>query len=219
MATSPDFTPALGRHELTGQYDRVIALMTRESRWRSRLLAVIDPKAGETVVDLGAGTGSLAVLVKARAPDCRVIAVDPDPAALEIARAKAAAAGRDIEFVEALGEAQVLSPEVADTVVSSLVLHQCSTAAKAGLLRNAHRLLRSGGRLWIADYGLQRTALMSLLFRQVRALDGYENTRANKDGEIPAMMADAGFGEVVERSVTATPTGSISIYGGVKIGA
>lgn len=219
MTEFRDFTPALGRPELTSKYDQVIAVMTRERRWRARLLAALAPAAGETIVDLGAGTGSMALLIKEAVPECHVIGVDPDPEVLAIARAKVEAAGRQVQFVQAAGEAPVLSDAVADKVLSSLVLHQCTQAAKEGLLANAFRLLKPGGRLLIADYGLQRTPLMSMLFRQVRALDGYESTRANKDGEIPKLVAEAGFHDVSELSVTPTPTGSISVYVGSKAGA
>ncbi|WP_293384912.1 hypothetical protein [Phenylobacterium sp. SCN 70-31] len=37
MSEQKDFVPALGRPELTGDYDRVIAVMTRERRWRAAL--------------------------------------------------------------------------------------------------------------------------------------------------------------------------------------
>lgn len=215
----PDaFTPALGHPELTHQYDRVIAVMTRERRWRARLLHALAPAAGDTIVDIGSGTGTMALLVKQAAPAARVVAVDPDPDVRTIAEAKAVAAGVEIEFSTAMGDATHLpiGPGQADKVMSSLVLHQCSPQAKAGILANAIMLLRVGGRLLIADYGLQRTLLMDMLFRQVRALDGFENTRPNKNGEIPAMIAAAGFDGVEELSVTQTPTGSISLYSAWK---
>lgn len=216
MADPNDFTPALGRAEFTPQYDRVIAIMTRERRWRARLLTALAPAAGETIVDLGGGTGTMALLVKKARPECEVVVVDPDPAVLNIARGKAQASGHELRFIGATGADTGLPDGVADAVISSLVLHQCTQEAKEGILREAHRLLRPGGRLLIADYGLQRTVLMSMLFRQVRALDGYENTRANKDGEIPGLIAMAGFSGVSELSVIATPTGSISIYAAAK---
>ncbi|MBP7703691.1 MAG: methyltransferase domain-containing protein [Caulobacter sp.] len=219
MTDPQDFTPALGRAELTPQYDQVIAVMTRERRWRGRLLTALAPAAGEVIVDLGGGTGSLALLIKDAAPGCEVVIVDPDPEVLGIARGKMQASRHRVELVRATGDATSLPDGLADAVVSSLVLHQCTQEAKEGLLREAHRLLKPRGRLLIADYGLQRTMLMSMLFRQVRALDGYENTRANKDGEIPGLIAKAGFLDVSELSVTATPTGSISLYAAAKTGA
>lgn len=210
------YTPALGSHELTADYDRVIGVMTRERRWRARMLNALAPEAGETIVDLGAGTGSFALLVKEACPETRFVAVDPDPEVRAIAEAKCA--GHAVEFVTAMGDAPL--PAVpdgsADKVTCSLVLHQCPMAAKTGILANAFRLLRPGGRLLISDYGMQRSLLMHMLFKQVRALDGYENTRANKDGMIPMLMEKAGFSRVEELHVTPTPTGSISLYSGWK---
>lgn len=217
MADDREFTPALGRSDLTTQYDRVVALMTRERRWRRKLLTALAPAPADTIVDLGAGTGSMALFIKGAEPRSKVVGVDPDPAVLDIARAKIAAAGHDVQLVEAFGDASVLPDGCADKVVSTLVLHQCSHDAKVGLLRNAHRMLKPGGRLLVADYGFQRTALMAMLFRQVRALDGYANTRANKNGEIPGLIAAAGFGEVAEIDVVNTPTGSISVYAATKL--
>lgn len=217
MTDAREFTPALGRSDLTTQYDRVVALMTRERRWRRKLLTALAPAPADTIVDLGAGTGSMALLIKGAEPRSKVVGVDPDPAVLDIARAKIDAAGHDVQLIEAFGDATVLPDGCADKVVSTLVLHQCSHDAKVGLLRNAHRMLKPGGRLLVADYGFQRTALMAMLFRQVRALDGYENTRANKNGEIPGLIAAAGFGEVAEIDVVNTPTGSISVYAATKL--
>jgi ubiquinone/menaquinone biosynthesis C-methylase UbiE len=219
MADDPQpFTPALGNAALTSRYDAVIAVMTREKRWRKRLLEALDPKASETIVDIGAGTGSMAILVKQAAPGARVVAIDPDPETRAIAEAKAASAGVAVEFITAMGDDPAAGPGngQADKAMMSLVLHQCPQSAKDGILQNAWRMLRPGGRLLIADYGKQRSVLMELLFNQVRALDGYENTRANKDGQIPVMMAQHGFERVEELNVTHTPTGSISLYSAWK---
>jgi ubiquinone/menaquinone biosynthesis C-methylase UbiE len=63
MTNDRSFTPALGRADLTGDYDRVIAVMTRERRWRSALLNEIAPAPGEVVVDVGCGTGTFAIML------------------------------------------------------------------------------------------------------------------------------------------------------------
>ena len=209
-----DFVPALGKAELTGEYDRVIAVMTRERRWRAALLRELDPKDRETIVDVGSGTSSQAILIKHAAPNARVIGLDPDPVVLDLARAKVRGAGVEIEFVQGMGDqAHVLiGSAMADAVVSSLVLHQCPLPAKIAILESMFQCLKPGGRLRIADFGLQRGLLMSMLFRQVRMLDGFENTKANKDGRIPELISAAGFIDVAETSSIATPTGSISLY-------
>ena len=77
--------------------------------------------------------------------------------------------------------------------------------------------LRSGRELHIADYGLQRTWLMRTLFRSViQNLDGRSNTEPNARGILPELMRAAGFRSVTERLVIQTPSGSISLYRGVR---
>ncbi len=209
-----EFVPALGKHWLTGVYDLAIALLTRERTWRRALIDLIEPADRDFIIDVGAGTGTLATALKRRAPGARVVGVDPDPAVLAIAKRKAARAAAAVEWVQAFGDevADKLGQGTANKVVSSLVFHQCPPNVKGKILSAMRRALAPGGRLLIADYGLQRTALMRLLFRQVQNLDGWENTTPNAKGELPLYIDRAGFVDVEEVRVIPTPTGSISLY-------
>jgi len=102
-------------------------------------------------------------------------------------------------------------------VVSSLVFHQTSVAEKKSILGSIWQVLQPGGRLYIADYGLQRTALMRMLFRcTVQTIDGLEDTTPNAEGKLPGYMSEAGFLDVEELRIIPTATGSISIYHGMK---
>ena len=60
------------------------------------LLGVADPK----VVDVGTGTGAIALSIKDERPDARVVATDRSPEAVRLARANAARLGLDVEVVE-----------------------------------------------------------------------------------------------------------------------
>ncbi|WP_165190338.1 class I SAM-dependent methyltransferase [Caulobacter soli] len=214
---SPDtrpYVPALGRPELTGLYDHVVALVSRERVWRAALLAQVAPRPGETILDVGCGTGAFAVMLKTACPGARIIGVDPDPAILALAAAKALKAGVEIEWRQAMGDrlADVAPAGSADKVVSSLVLHQCPLPMKQAILDAMHTALKPGGAMGVADYGLQRTALMRLLFRTVQMTDGFALTEPNAKGVLPSLMAQAGFAAIEERRVIPTPTGSISLH-------
>lgn len=213
-----DFTPALGQSRFTSDYDRVIAVMTREKRWRARLVDSMATGPRQVVVDLGSGTGSLAIMLKQRCPATIVFAVDPDPEIRIIGETKARQADVEIAFLTALGgdAALALPYGKVDAVVSSLVLHQCAEEAKRALLANAYALLRPGGRIFVADYGVQPTLLMQILFNQVRSLDGYGNTRANKDGLIPQLIVDAGFVGISEDWRVLTPSGAMYLWTATK---
>lgn len=216
--TNRNFVPALGKAGNIDRYDAVLALMTREKRWRADFVRLVAPRDGETIVDIGCGTGTLAIALHAKAPGSRIFGIDPDPAILEIARQKAGNAGARVQWFEAMGSAlDGIAPiQDCDKIVSSLVLHQCPMEAKEAIARQMWRLLKPGGELFVADYGEQRSLLMRMLFRQVQMVDGFDLTEPNARGCIPDILRNAGFRDVEEVQVIATPTGSISLYRGYR---
>ncbi|MFE9105495.1 class I SAM-dependent methyltransferase [Actinomadura geliboluensis] len=209
--TEQTFTPALGRFALPRLYDSVIAL-TRERLWRSMVAMHAALRDGDVVVDVGCGTGSLALLLHRIEPGARVIGVDPDPEVLAIARGKPGADA--VEWRAGMGDAltDIVDAGSADTVVSSLVLHQCPVPVKQAILVSMLETLRPGGRLVVADYGAQRTLPMRLAFRMVQFTDGREDTQFNADGALPGLMSEVGFRQVREAGTVSTVTGSISLY-------
>ena len=205
------YTPALGHKALTPLYDGAIALATRERVWRELLIEAIALKVGERLLDVGCGTGSLLMGLAKTTPGAVFVGLDPDPEVL--ARAKRRA-GEGVAFKQGfLDEAFVSAHAPFDVVASSLVLHQTPLETKRRMLRHMRNALRTGGRLCIADYGLQSSPLMRLAFRTtVQALDGVEDTQPNADGVLPTLMAEAGFAHVDEIANIPTPTGEISIW-------
>jgi ubiquinone/menaquinone biosynthesis C-methylase UbiE len=207
------YTPPLGFSALTPLYDRAIASLTREGVWRSRLVRHLSPEPGETILDVGAGTGTLAILVSAIEPCCSYRGIDPDGVAVGIARRKAALAGSSATFdIGSFGGSPASNLEGADKVVCSLVLHQVPLAEKRRLLQTMLEWLKPGGHLFVADYGSQQGLAMRLAFRlTVQLLDGKADTQPNADGVLPLLIAEAGFQELVTLEAIDTPTGRIEI--------
>jgi arsenite methyltransferase len=110
-----------------------------------------DLAPGETVIDLGSGAGFDALLAAQMVgQDGRVIGVDMTPAMLSKARANAQLLGQtNIEFREGLLEALPVADDSVDVVISNGVINLCPD--KATVLGEAHRVLKPGGRMQIAD--------------------------------------------------------------------
>lgn len=207
------FTPPLGLAVLTPLYDLAIALFTREQVWRDKLVQDLAPKPGDVIVDIGCGTGRLAPLIERAARQVKYIGIDPDKTALSRARHRAQKHGLSARFIEGFYDGGVsIDGHSPNKIISSLVLHQTPLTEKRRIIRTVYQDLPESGTFLIADYGLQRSALMRTLFRcTVQALDGFEDTQPNADGVLMKMLEDAGFSSVKETAVYATPSGSISV--------
>ena len=98
-----------------------------------------------TIVDVGTGTGTLAVAALRRWPQARVIGVDPARRLLDYAEADARAAGVADRLRVEVGEADrlPLPDRSADVVLSSFVLQLVPNRVAA--VREAFRVLRAGG--------------------------------------------------------------------------
>ena len=110
------------------------------------VLARADPRAGETVLDLGTGTGAVAFEAAVRVGDRgRITAVDISPEMLARARAGAAARSLDnIDLVQGRGELIPAPDDSHDIILASLSLMYVIDRAAAA--REIARVLRAGGR-------------------------------------------------------------------------
>ena len=207
----PEFTPAAGHSALTPVYDLALRVLTRERRWRDVLLEQIGPTDGDAVLDVGCGTGTLAIMMKRRAPGARVVGVDPDPAVLAIASAKARRAGVQIDWRRGFAQDAAAIGQF-NHVVSTLVFHQVSPNGKSAGLRAMYEAARLGGAVHVADYCRQPDWLMRQLFRFIQAVDGKTNTQANADGAVERILGSLGSKPVRAESIVRTPTGAISLF-------
>jgi ubiquinone/menaquinone biosynthesis C-methylase UbiE len=109
------------------------------------------PRAGETVVDIGSGAGTDALLAAWYVgPSGRVIGVDPTDQMLAKARASAAAIGAThVELRKGSGEQLPVETGSVDVVISNGVVNLAPD--KALVFQEITRVLAPGGRLQLAD--------------------------------------------------------------------
>jgi ubiquinone/menaquinone biosynthesis C-methylase UbiE len=201
------YVPAAGLDALTRLYDPIVALTMREPRWRPALTRAVLEGAPDTVADVGAGTGTLSL---ALAPHAKVIAVDGDPHALAIAKAKPGA--DQVDWREGLASALPIEDAGVDRVVVSLVLHHLTDAARADALAEMRRVLKPGGRLHVADWGRPRGLVPQVGFRILQQIDGVETTRALGEGRLPGLLRAAGFADVRTHLRLATAFGTLELH-------
>ena len=206
------YVPALRFHLLTRVYDPVVRWTTREATFKQRLLNQAAPSAGSRVLDLGCGTGTLALMVKRRQPGAEVVGIDPDPEILERARAKARTARLDIRLDQGFSTDLPYEDEAFNAVLSTLVLHHLTGEEKRRSVREIARVLRPGGELHVADWGRPSDPLMHTLFTAVRLGDGFEQTRDNAAGALPAIFEEGGLEQAVETDRLRTVFGTLSLY-------
>lgn len=129
------------------------------ARLAARVIELAELRGTDTVVDLGAGTGLLALPAAARAAD--VTAVDYSQPMLDRLAELAHAAGLDnVACLRADLREIPLADSSADVIVSSYAFHHLSDPAKELALAEARRILRPGGRLVLCDmmFGLSLRA-------------------------------------------------------------
>lgn len=197
-------------------YDPLVALFTRERRFKSHLLDRARLRPGHRLLDIGCGSGTLALEAIRREPSlASVVGVDVDPRMLDQAKKKLGPESR-VRLLTA-DATQLCSLESGfDVVLTSLLLHHLRPDEKIMALGEVYRVLAPGGRLLLADFGAPASFLAQMAFLSVRVLDGWARTRCNALGRLPHLIAESGLTNVCETMVLHTPLGTLRCYEALK---
>jgi ubiquinone/menaquinone biosynthesis C-methylase UbiE len=137
-------------------YDALVWVLTlgNERRFRQRLAELARLEAGQSALDVGCGTGALAIVAKGFVgAGGQVTGVDPSPEMVARATRKAVKAGVDVRFDVGTIEALPFPDGTYDTVLSSLMLHHLTQEGRQKGIEEIARVVKPGGRFLAVDIG------------------------------------------------------------------
>lgn len=164
-------TSGLVLHGTARFYDLLAWLFMRgrEGAFRKKIVDLARLQAGESVLDVGCGTGTLAIAAKQRVgPTGNVYGIDASPEMIARAGKKARKAGVDIVFKNAVVEALPFPDKSFDAVLSTLMLHHLPREAREQCAREIRRVLKPGGRVLAIDFATsgKKKGLLAHLHRR-----------------------------------------------------
>lgn len=110
---------------------------------------MLKPKCGEVILDLGCGTGRLAIELASRVGSSgRVVGVDPNESRIAVAREELASLDGDVPVIFLDGSSKEAIPEGPfDAVFSNLVFHWFTREDRSVIIKDLFEMLKPGGRL------------------------------------------------------------------------
>ncbi len=150
--------------------------------WKDRFVRRLQPREGEQVLDMAGGTGDIAFRIAESGASVTVADINPDMLAVGMERA--AKRGLDsLVWTEANAETLTFPDTFFDAYSIAFGIRNVTDIPKA--LREAHRVLRRGGRFFCLEFSTTTWPG----FKEV--YDGYSHKLVPKLGQLLAQDADS----------------------------
>lgn len=205
--TAKTYLPAAGHDWALPLYDPFVKLLGADAP-RMALLDQAAIRPGHRVLDIGCGTGTLAIVIKRLHPDTQVVGLDPDPKALARARRKAARKDMAMRFDQGFSDELPYPDASFDRVLSTFMFHHVPPDHKLKTIREVRRVLAPGGSFHLLDFAHNDAPGSDWRSRLLRLSD---HVRDNSEGRILALMREGGFARAQRVSVGAMLFGLLRV--------
>jgi demethylmenaquinone methyltransferase/2-methoxy-6-polyprenyl-1,4-benzoquinol methylase len=137
----------------------------QDPRWRRAMVAAIDPRPGQRVLDVATGTGLVASELVRRG-GCQVIGLDQSEEMLAGARARLGAdpaLARHVTLVPGEAERLPFGDGEFDALTFTYLLRYVDD--RAATMRELARVVKPGGRIGMVEFGVPRAPALRALWR------------------------------------------------------
>lgn len=189
------FAPAFISNLFTPFYDLVVTQGGLGKSLQEKVLQYAQIKDGESILDIGCGSGTFVTMAKSTYSNSRVVGIDPDENILTVAKKKLSKNNLRVELFDAWAEKLPFDTQSFDIIVSSLTFHHLPTEIKEKALKEIKRVLKKHGRFILADIGKPDSLFwrIKFLLDPERLFKTGEYMKDNLEGRIPALLSQAGF--------------------------
>ena len=185
------YLPAAGRDLFLPFYDLVTKVIGGDKA-RRELLNQAHLRPNDRVLDIGCGTGTLAISLKQAYPGVQMVGLDPDPKALNRARRKASRACVDVRFDQGFADSLGYPSNSFDAVFSSFMFHHLETDVKQKTLSEVRRVLKPSGRLYFLDFEVQESASGH---DHWQLFHSHKRLKDNSESRILTLLTQAGLAD------------------------
>jgi demethylmenaquinone methyltransferase/2-methoxy-6-polyprenyl-1,4-benzoquinol methylase len=152
---------------IAGYYDGTNKILSLglDGYWRRRAVSKLAPAPASSYLDLGCGTGDIALEIVRQSPESKVTGIDPSEGMIAVGRTKIHAAGLEKAISLVLGD--VLDLQYDDNSFDGAITSFCirNVTDRPRGLAEIYRVVRPGGLLVILELTEPQGFLMKPLFR------------------------------------------------------
>ena len=180
--------------KMVPSYDSYMRKMTfgRERALRATTVSLAQVKPGDSVLEIGCGTGTLTLAAKRQAGSSgKVFGIDIIPGMIELSQHKAAQAGEEITFQLGSIDEIPFSENQFDVVMCSFMIFHMSEKVRRKGIAEIFRVLKPQGRFLVVDLALPTQALPRAIAKML-----FGGMLEHDLRELLPLMEDSGFTDV-----------------------